>query len=217
MGLAAASAAGILTRPAFGDAHPFTAAPFSPSAPLADPDLLVVNAKVYTMDAAMPRAEAFAVSGGRIIAVGNSADVRGLARKGSQTFDAKGMTIVPGFTDCHNHAGGTTLLYEVLVGNPFEVEFVTIDSIVQKLRAKAQQTPAGMWVDGYFFDDTKVKDKRQLVARDLDQCRPSIRSSCTTAAGTRRSTTPRRSNSLRSTRAPRTRRAARSTGTRAAS
>ncbi len=109
------------------------------------------------------------MSGGRIIAVGSSADVRGLARKGSQTFDAKGMTIVPGFTDCHNHAGGTTLLYEVLVGNPFEVEFVTIDSIVQKLRAKAQQTPAGMWVDGYFFDDTKVKDKRQLVARDLDQ------------------------------------------------
>jgi len=169
MGLAAASAAGILTRPAFGDAHPFTAAPFSPSAPLADPDLLVVNAKVYTMDGATPKAEAFAVSGGRIIAVGSSADVRGLARKGSQTFDAKGMTIVPGFTDCHNHAGGTTLLYEVLVGNPFEVEFVTIDSIVQKLRAKAQQTPAGMWVDGYFFDDTKVKDKRQLVARDLDQ------------------------------------------------
>ena len=135
----------------------------------ADPDLIVFNAKVYTMDSAMPRAEAFAVSGGRIIAVGNSADVRGLARKGSQTYDAKGMTIVPGFTDCHNHAGGTTLLYEVLVGNPFEVEFVTIDSIVQKLRAKAQQTPAGTWVEGYFFDDTKVKDKRQLVASDLDK------------------------------------------------
>jgi predicted amidohydrolase YtcJ len=166
MGLAAASAAGILTRPAFSDAQPFTAARFSAAA---DPDLVVVNAKVYTMDSAMARAEAFAVSGGRIIAVGNSADVRGLARKGSQTFDAKGMTIVPGFTDCHNHAGGTTLLYEVLVGNPFEVEFVTIDSIIQKLRAKAQETPPGTWVEGYFFDDTKVKDKRQLVASDLDK------------------------------------------------
>ena len=55
MGLAAASAAGMLTRPAFSDAHPFTAAPFSPSAPLADPDLVVVNAKVYTMDPAMPQ------------------------------------------------------------------------------------------------------------------------------------------------------------------
>jgi predicted amidohydrolase YtcJ len=166
MGLAAASAAGILTRPAFSDAHPFTAAPFSTAA---DPDLVVVNAKVYTMDPAAPRAEAFSISGGRIVAVGTSAEIRGLARKGSQTYDAKGMTIVPGFTDCHNHAGGTTLLYEVLVGNPFEVEFVTIDSIIQKLKAKAQQTPPGTWVDGYFFDDTKLKDKRPLNAHDLDK------------------------------------------------
>ena len=79
------------------------------------------------------------------------------------------MTIVPGFIDCHNHAGGTTLLYEVLVGNPFEVEFVTIASIVEKLRAKARETPPGTWVEGYFFDDTKVKDKRQLNVHDLDQ------------------------------------------------
>src|SRR5206468_1252516 len=53
-------------------------------------------------------------------------------------------------------------------GNPFEVEFVTIDSIVEKLRAKAAQTPPGTWVDGYFHDDTKLKDKRPLNARDLD-------------------------------------------------
>src|SRR5205085_12180064 len=71
--------------------------------------------------------------------------------------------------DTHNHAGGTTLLYEVLVGNPFEVEFVTIDSIVQKLRAKAQQLPPNTWVEGYFHDDTKLKDKRPLNTRDLDQ------------------------------------------------
>ncbi len=79
------------------------------------------------------------------------------------------MTIVPGFTDCHNHAGGTTLLYEVLVGNPFEVEFVTIASIIDKLRAKARETPTGTWVEGYFFDDTKLKDKRALNVHDLDQ------------------------------------------------
>ena len=79
------------------------------------------------------------------------------------------MTVVPGFTDCHNHAGGEVLLYEVLVGNPFEVEFVTIDSIIDKLRAKARQTPPGTWVEGYFFDDTKVKDKRQLNVHDLDE------------------------------------------------
>src|SRR6185436_15796107 len=78
-------------------------------------------------------------------------------------------TIVPGFTDCHNHAGGSTLLYEVLVGNPFEVEFVTIASIIEKLRAKARETPPGTWVEGYFFDDTKLKDKRALNIHDLDR------------------------------------------------
>jgi predicted amidohydrolase YtcJ len=57
----------------------------------------------------------------------------------------------------------------VLVGNPFEVEFVSIDSIITKLRARARTTPAGMWVDGYFHDDTKVTDKRSLTMRDLDQ------------------------------------------------
>jgi hypothetical protein len=134
-----------------------------------DADLVVFNAKIYTMDATRPRAEAFATKAGRFLAVGGGADVRALAGKRTRMVDAKQMTIVPGFIDCHNHAGGTTLLYDVLVGNPFEVEFVTIQSIVDKLRAKAATTPAGTWVEGYFFDDTKVKDKRSLNMHDLDQ------------------------------------------------
>src|SRR4029077_12302945 len=132
-------------------------------------DLVVFNAKVYTVDSRMPTAEAFAVSGQRFVFVGNAAEAKTLIGKGTQTLDAKQRTIVPGFIDCHNHAGGNTLLYEVIVGNPYEVEFVTIASIVEKLRAKAQKTPAGQWVDGYFFDDTKVKDNRQLNVQDLDQ------------------------------------------------
>ena len=134
-----------------------------------DPDLVVVNAKVYTMDGVTPRAEALAISGGRFVAMGRSAAIRALAGKRTQVIDAKGMTILPGFIDTHNHAGGTTLLYDVLVGNPFEVEFVTIASIIEKLRARAQQTPAGTWVSGYFHDDTKLKDKRSLTTKDLDQ------------------------------------------------
>lgn len=134
-----------------------------------DPDLIVTNAKIYTMDPTTPRAEAFAVSGARFVAIGTSAAVKSLAGARTQIIDAKGMTIVPGFIDTHNHAGGTTLLYEVLVGNPFEVEFVTIQSIIEKLKARAQQTPAGTWVSGYFHDDTKLKDKRQLTRADLDQ------------------------------------------------
>ena len=72
----------------------------------------------------------------------------------------------------------------MLVGNPFEVEFVTIDSIIEKLRAKAQQTPPGTWVEGYFFDDTKVKDKRAAErARPRRGVDSSIRSSCSHRGG----------------------------------
>jgi predicted amidohydrolase YtcJ len=134
-----------------------------------DADLVVFNAKVFTMEAQAPRAEAFAVKNGRFVAVGGTADLKGLIAKNTRQLDASQMTIVPGFIDCHNHAPGTMLLYEVLVGNPFEVEFVTIDSIVEKLRARAQKTPPGTWIDGYFFDDTKVKDTRMLNVHDLDK------------------------------------------------
>lgn len=165
MGLTAAGVAGIVSPSWLGAVTP-SAAQIAQST---DPDLVVLNAKVYTMDAATRRAEAFAVSGDRFIAVGTDADIRGLVGRRTQTVDAKGMTVVPGFTDCHNHAGGSTLLHEVLVGNPFEVEFVTIDSIIEKLRAKARITPPGTWVSGHFHDDTKLKDRRQLNRHDLDR------------------------------------------------
>ena len=53
-----------------------------------------------------------------------------------QPFDIRlrgAASSVPGFCDCHNHAPGTTLLYDVIVGNPYDVEYVTIKSIVEKL------------------------------------------------------------------------------------
>jgi predicted amidohydrolase YtcJ len=166
MGFTAAGIAGAMTPPWLRGERPWTA---MATVQGVDPDLVVINAKVYTMDPAMPRAEAFAVTGGRFVAIGRSADIKSLAGKTTQTIDAKQMTVVPGFIDCHNHAGGTTLLYEVLVGNPFEVEFVTIASIIDKLKAKASTLPAGTWVEGYFHDDTKLKDKRPLNRHDLDK------------------------------------------------
>src|ERR1700733_1178968 len=139
------------------------------NAGLNDADLVVYNAKVYTVDARMPQAEAFAVKDGRFLAVGSTADTKGLIGKKTQTYDARQMTVVPGFIDAHNHGGGEGLLYNVLVGNPYEVEFVTIDSIVAKLKARAAQTPPGTWVSGYFHDDTKLKDRRPLSVQDLDK------------------------------------------------
>src|SRR5437868_4931030 len=84
-----------------------------------DADLVVFNAKVYTVDSRNTKVEAFAVKAGRFTALGTTAEMKALIGKGTQTFDAKQMTIVPGFIDCHNHAPGDVLLYEVLVGNPF--------------------------------------------------------------------------------------------------
>ena len=160
LGLTGAGIASVAGRPWVSNAA---------AAGTSEPDLVVFNAKVYTVDSGAPKAEAFAVKAGRFTAVGSNAEIRALIGKTTQTFDARQMTIVPGFIDCHNHAPGNTLLYDVLVGNPYVVEFVTISSIVEKLRAKARETPPGTWVEGYFFDDTKVKDNRQLNIHDLDQ------------------------------------------------
>src|SRR5580698_4681019 len=129
MSLAGAGIAGLVNAPRTRAAQ---------AAETADADLVVVNAKVYTVDSRAPKAEAFAVKAGRFTAVGSNSEIRAI--KASQTFDAKQMTIVPGFIDCHNHAPGNTLLYDVIVGNPYVVEVVTIDSIVDKLRTKAQKT-----------------------------------------------------------------------------
>jgi predicted amidohydrolase YtcJ len=164
VGLTGAGIAGLASAPWLAATAAAAAA-----ADAQDADLVVFNAKVYTVDAGIPRAEAFAVRSGRFVAVGSTPDMKALAGKSTEMFDAKQMTVVPGFTDCHNHAPGTVLLYEVIVGNPFEVEFVTIRSIVDKLRAKARETPPGTWVEGYFFDDTKVQDKRELNVHDLDE------------------------------------------------
>jgi predicted amidohydrolase YtcJ len=154
LGGAAATVAG---WPAFAASDPRSA------------DLVVRNAKVYTVEETAPKAQAFAVRDGRFIAVGSNEAIAPLVGKGTEVHDARGLTVVPGFIDCHLHPDGETLLYEVLVGNPAEVEFVTIDSIVAKLRERAAKVPPGQWVQGFFYDDTKVKDGRLITRADLDR------------------------------------------------
>src|SRR6185295_16639178 len=67
----------------------------------AEPDLILVNARVLTSDTAAPRAEAFAVKNGRFTAVGSTSDVRNLATSRTPVIDAQRMTVVPGFIDAH--------------------------------------------------------------------------------------------------------------------
>src|SRR5215510_2533422 len=106
-----------------------------------DVDLVVVRARVFTMDVAQPRAEAFAVAGGRFVAVGSSDDVRNLATRRTPVLDAGGATVLPGFVDAHCHPSGVAELFGVLTNLRSKRE------ILDALRKKAATTPPGEWVE----------------------------------------------------------------------
>ena len=75
------------------------------------PDLVIVNASVHTMDKSKPIAEAVAVAGNRIVAVGSTAEIKAMAGKPTRVVDAKGRVVFPGFNDAHVHylMGGFSL------------------------------------------------------------------------------------------------------------
>ena len=104
---------------------------------------------------------------GRFVAVGSNEEAKAVAGKRTEIIDAAGMTVVPGFIDCHNHAPGEMLLYDVLVGNPYEVEFVAIESIVAKLRERAAKTQPGFWVERA----SQLRPSKRLSARLFAQSR----------------------------------------------
>lgn len=133
------------------------------------PTRIYKGARIHTLDPAIPSADAIAISGSRIVGVGSWAELKTLASARTEVIDLGGQTVVPGFNDAHLHAVGESLLGDVLVGNPFEVEFPTIESIIARLKERAAQTPPGRLVRGEFYDDTKIKDGRPLVMADLDR------------------------------------------------
>ncbi|MCH7891595.1 MAG: amidohydrolase family protein, partial [Gemmatimonadetes bacterium] len=132
------------------------------------PDIVLLNGRVYTVDNDRPRAAAFAVKNGRFVAVGSSDDVRNMVQPGTDVIDAEGMTVTPGFIDCHLHPGGTNELLNVNLSVP------TIADIKRALARKAAETPVDHWVIGFSYDDTKVVDEttgryRRITRRDLDE------------------------------------------------
>jgi len=126
-----------------------------------EPDFIVVNAKVYTSDTGHPRAEAFAVKGGRFVAVGSTDDVRNLAGTSTQVIDAERMTVTAGFIDAHCHPSGIEELYGVTCN------VRTVAQLLDAVHKKTQATPPGVWVTGFMFDDTKLD--RALTRHDLDE------------------------------------------------
>ncbi|MDP6372640.1 MAG: amidohydrolase [Vicinamibacterales bacterium] len=137
--------------------------------PGATADLALINGRVYTMDPAQPRAEAFAVRDGTIIAVGSTADIRNLISSGTEVIDAEGMTVTPGFIDAHCHpaTGGSRELVQV------NLDLRSIEEIVVAVRDKAATMPSEEhWIDGFKYDDTKVIDGRRINRFDLDEAAP---------------------------------------------
>jgi predicted amidohydrolase YtcJ len=118
-----------------------------PLAVVAQPTFVLHNARVYTVNPAKPVAEAFAVEGGRIAAVGTDAEV--LARYPDwPRVDAGGRAVVPGLIDAHAHLMGLgQFLTQVdLVGTASKEE------VIERARAFAEGLPEGAWLIGRGWD-----------------------------------------------------------------
>jgi hypothetical protein len=142
---------GVLAGAALGCGRSGESSAREPSTRFAnEPDLVVVNARVYTIDDAQPRAEAFAIKDGKFIAIGSGSDIKNLANRRTQVIDAEQMTVTPGFIDAHCHPSGVNELYEV------NANVRTVKELQQALLKKAAATPPGYWVTAFMLDDTKL-------------------------------------------------------------
>jgi predicted amidohydrolase YtcJ len=88
-------------------------------------EMIVTNARVLTMDEARPRAEAVALAGGRILAVGARAEVEALAGQGCKVVDAGGRTLLPGFVESHMHLFGGVELQNLQLTGVTGIEALT--------------------------------------------------------------------------------------------
>ncbi len=128
-----------------------------------EPDLLIVNARVHTMDDAMPEARAVAVEGERISWVGADEDARTLAGAHTDVIDARGATVLPGFIDSHNHVR--------LGSNPAEVDLagaVSLDELRARVRAHADAHPELTWIEGVGWNYGAMPGGRLPTWADLD-------------------------------------------------
>jgi hypothetical protein len=131
------------------------AAAAAPAAQQAPADLIVHNAAIYTADDARPRAEAIAVRGDRIAAVGTSADVLKLKGAATRVIDARGAAVLPGLHDAHGHFTGLGASLQVL-----RLRGTTSwEQIVGMVRRRAASARPGEWIQGRSWDQNDWPDK----------------------------------------------------------
>ncbi len=135
------------------------------------PDVIYLNGTVITMDARQSEAQAVAVRGDTIVAVGDNNAIEDLAGPDTDRIDLDGATLLPGFYAAHDHfpGSGVVALFRVDLNSPPIGEINTMDELVARLAARANETPKGEWVRGRGYDDTLIREKRHPTRADLDR------------------------------------------------
>lgn len=125
-------------------------------------DLVVTNGTIHTMDPAHPLAEAIAICGNRIIAVGSKSDIQKLGGANTRVIDAQGRLVLPGFNDAHVHfmSGGFQLASVDLRDADTPQEFAA------RIRDFAAKIAEGKWITGGDWDHERWPGA-QLPTKDL--------------------------------------------------
>jgi hypothetical protein len=132
------------------------------------PDVVIVNARVHTVDRARPAAEAVAICGDTIARVGSNADVRGLAGPRTRVIDAGGRLLLPGFNDAHVHliSGAAEIVGVDLRPSKDETD------LARRLGDFAARLPGGRWITGGYWDHEAWPGKSLPTRAQIDAVTP---------------------------------------------
>ena len=134
-------------------------------------DLVLLHGKIITVDPRDHIAQAVAITGDRIAAVGTDAEIEKFIGPRTQRIDLHGLSVTPGLIDAHAHfsGGGADRLYLLDVSYP---TVRNVHDVAERLRQRVAQAPTGSFIAGNGWDDGKLTERRLLAARDLDAVSP---------------------------------------------
>jgi len=134
------------------------------------PTLILSQATVLTMDPRQPRAEAIAMRGGHIVAVGTTPEVLALRGRGTRLIDCRGAAILPGFIDAHLHLRAYAATFCGIDCRPHMVHSLT--DLQALLQRHSHRLPPGQWLVGYGYDEFGLAERRHPTRWDLDVATP---------------------------------------------